>query len=291
MIAYLAALDEAGVTAAALATHRQWARARTLEDHVARSLETVRRADGWLTYAGLRDGAELVCTLARHELSLATPSGHLDAVGIGAVFTPEPHRGRGHAHTLLRRVMADAARSGRRAVLLFSDIGAAFYEGLGFRALSHVTWTARTASLSQRPVRLEPTDDAARLCALYEASWPEGEWLRVRRTPARWRYWAWRNDAGASFFTGDDGYVTARRLGDGSLWVDDAVHLGPRPEPLWAAFATLARELGATRVSGWLRPEQAGGPFVAVQRDRCVPMLAATSLDDARSHFASVDRF
>lgn len=55
--------------------------------------------------------------------------------GIGAVFTPRAKRGRGHASALIRAVVDEARDRGDIATLLFSDVGAPFYRGLGFHEL------------------------------------------------------------------------------------------------------------------------------------------------------------
>jgi serine/threonine protein kinase/GNAT superfamily N-acetyltransferase len=53
---------------------------------------------------------------------------------VATLFTAEERRRRGHAEELLEAVWARAAsREGCAGVLLFSDIGAAYYERLGFR--------------------------------------------------------------------------------------------------------------------------------------------------------------
>src|SRR5438128_2047720 len=62
-------------------------------------------------------------------------AGLLRVLGIGAVFTPPELRRRGHATAMLESALRAHQRSGFDAALLFSDIGAEFYEKLGFRLL------------------------------------------------------------------------------------------------------------------------------------------------------------
>lgn len=291
MMTYIPRLDEAGVTAAAIATHKQWGGERSVESYVMRALSATHGGQDHVSYAGLFERSELISTLARYRFELCSPKGQLPAIGIGAVFTAAPYRGHGHARELLRRVMADAQNAGSEATLLFSDIEPAFYEKIGFTTLSHVTWSARSAALPSRPVRLEPLGDEERVLDIFERSWTT-EWLRMQRTPERFRDCLWRHRGGETFLIGDDDYVSTRLLGDGTLWVDDAATTTIRAPDLWASLRALADGSGAARVSGWLRPEHAGGPFVAVQRRRCIPMIAtAAHIADARSHFASLDRF
>ena len=62
--------------------------------------------------------------------------GRLEPVlGIGAVFTPPAGRGQGHARALIEGMLAEASARGCRTALLFSEIGAAYYERLGFRVV------------------------------------------------------------------------------------------------------------------------------------------------------------
>ena len=52
--------------------------------------------------------------------------------GIGAVFTPGEKRGHGYASTLIERLVDHARQEGALIAGLFSEIGTAFYERLGF---------------------------------------------------------------------------------------------------------------------------------------------------------------
>jgi GNAT superfamily N-acetyltransferase len=63
--------------------------------------------------------------------------------GIGAVFTPPEHRRRGHASALVETLVSRARADGALAASLFSEIGAEFYERLGFTGvpLDEVTIT------------------------------------------------------------------------------------------------------------------------------------------------------
>ena len=66
----------------------------------------------------------------RFDLRAGTTEGWM--CGIGAVFTPEEQRGRGHATALIERIAEQAQREGALFAGLFSEIGTAFYERLGF---------------------------------------------------------------------------------------------------------------------------------------------------------------
>ncbi len=57
------------------------------------------------------------------------------AAVIGAVFTPDRLRRRGHAAALIRSALRRTAERDDPVALLFSDIGTRYYEALGFRAI------------------------------------------------------------------------------------------------------------------------------------------------------------
>lgn len=73
----------------------------------------------------------------RGSTERGAPAGRseLRVLGIGAVFTAPELRRRGHASAMLARALELHANNGFDAALLFSDVGAALYERLGFRLL------------------------------------------------------------------------------------------------------------------------------------------------------------
>jgi Acetyltransferase (GNAT) domain len=84
---------------------------------------------------GLFDGSRLLAAMKAYDLRGSCAAKPLRILGIGAVFTPPPLRRRGHARRMLELAVADHAARGAQAAILFSDIGTAYYERLGFRAL------------------------------------------------------------------------------------------------------------------------------------------------------------
>jgi predicted N-acetyltransferase YhbS len=67
--------------------------------------------------------------------------------GIGAVLTPPDLRGRGHATELVERMLAKAQHEGALMAGLFSEIGPAFYERLGF---AHVPFDEVTINVHHK---------------------------------------------------------------------------------------------------------------------------------------------
>jgi GNAT superfamily N-acetyltransferase len=68
--------------------------------------------------------------LYRHRIALHGREGWM--CGIGAVLTPPPLRGRGHASALVERIVERARADGASMAALFSEIGTDFYRRLGF---------------------------------------------------------------------------------------------------------------------------------------------------------------
>jgi GNAT superfamily N-acetyltransferase len=299
-VRYLSALAPDRIAEAARNTHALWGGQRTLDDHVTHTLAQVERSSGLMRMCGLEQGGELVASLKRFHLRLRTPTSIADTVGIGAVFTPESQRGRGHAKRLLGEMMNEAREEGFQLAMLYSDIAPTFYHCLGFVTLSHLLWSAPRAALpATASLDLTPCVELAPLLELYEASWRH-PCLRTERDEVRWRYLAWRNQASEPRLLRSGsgtvvGYVSCKGFGD-VLWIDDLVSLEVEVEAVYATLAALAHEVGANTVAGWLRPEHAGGPFHATVRDTCIPMVAALSdqLGDVASmpsHFAPLDHF
>jgi len=98
-------------------------------------------------HALVEDG-QVLASAKRYDLEAWIDGRRAAVAGIGAVFTPPALRGRGHAHVLIDALAADAARRGCEHTLLFSEIGAAYYERLGFRVVP-----TREQTIEVRPGR------------------------------------------------------------------------------------------------------------------------------------------
>jgi GNAT superfamily N-acetyltransferase len=90
---------------------------------------------GHLRRLALLDGDDLLTSAKRYDLTANLGGDRLPILGIGAVFTPPAHRGRGHARRLIEAMTLDADQRGCRAALLFSEIGPAYYESMGFEVV------------------------------------------------------------------------------------------------------------------------------------------------------------
>jgi GNAT superfamily N-acetyltransferase len=80
----------------------------------------------------LVQGADLLASATRYELAAVLDGRPVQVCGIGAVFTEPAHRGHGHAHLLIERLLDDATRSGAALALMFCDTGVDWLPPSGF---------------------------------------------------------------------------------------------------------------------------------------------------------------
>ncbi len=116
----------------------------------------------------------------------ARVDGHVtDVLGIGAVFTPPEGRGRGHARDLIEAMIADATGRGCTLALLFSEIGASYYEALGFRVVPRRQLTIDVAPFTGSPATLVRSGerDDLRIIAEISARYAGGAAFALERTP------------------------------------------------------------------------------------------------------------
>jgi GNAT superfamily N-acetyltransferase len=97
---------------------------------------TAQRKTSWgeahLDRVALQDGLHVVASAKRYDLSLRLDGRIRRVMGIGAVFTAPPYRGRGAAKELLARMMDTGEAEGFKYALLFSEIAPRISEQLDF---------------------------------------------------------------------------------------------------------------------------------------------------------------
>ncbi len=139
-----------------------------------------------LRRVALVDGDHVLASAKRYDLVGHLGGAPVPVLGIGAVFTPVESRGQGHARTLLEEMMADAATRGCGAALLFSEIGAAYYEKLGFRVLPRRTHLIEVlpGRRGGAPATLVRSGDPSDLAAIAEITtqYREGSAFALDRT-------------------------------------------------------------------------------------------------------------
>ncbi|HKW00333.1 MAG TPA: GNAT family N-acetyltransferase [Vicinamibacterales bacterium] len=115
-----------------------------------------------LRRVALTDGGRVLSSAKRYDLEALSGGRRARVLGIGAVFTDPSLRGQGHAAALVEAMIADAAARGCELALLFSEIGAAYYERLGFHVIAQRVPTIEVVRKPGAPAQLvragEPTD-------------------------------------------------------------------------------------------------------------------------------------
>ncbi|MBV8490974.1 MAG: GNAT family N-acetyltransferase [Candidatus Eremiobacteraeota bacterium] len=111
-----------------------WARGRDWTTYASQTLELARSGFGKRHYRtmALHDGGEAVASFKRYERTVRSGTRRLRALGFGAVFTPEPLRGRGYASAMIAMAMDVAKADGYELAFLYSDVRPHFYAELGF---------------------------------------------------------------------------------------------------------------------------------------------------------------
>ncbi|MGA8534984.1 MAG: GNAT family N-acetyltransferase [Candidatus Tumulicola sp.] len=168
-----------------------WAAGRDFETYVAHTLEIARSPYGRRHYRtiGLFDGERMVASFKRYDRFAHLGTQRLRAFGIGAVFTPPEHRGRGYAGVMLAMALDRARADGYDAAFLFSDIRPQFYELLGFVELPSREISLRADALPS--ARLAPEFPNERDWNALQRCYQLGERARSAgfvRTPLIWDY-------------------------------------------------------------------------------------------------------
>lgn len=251
---------------------RMWAGRRDLETYVSQTVEIARGRYGRRFYRtiGLYDGSALLASCKRYERTVRLGKQRLRVVGLGAVYTPEPLRGRGYASAMLAMIL-DAARANRYdAVYLFSDIRPHFYEQLGFRLQPSRTLTLRADALPKSRIEI---------ARLEERDWPRVQRCfslldRTRswsfaRTPLVWEWVRMRLRHGSEHARGAAANFVVRRHGGVHAYVIGA--RDPARDTYVLDEFGFAGEIGAAlippllrsaagdlhRIAGWLPPDGA----------------------------------
>lgn len=270
-----------------------WAEGRTHDDYVKDFLAVADSAYGKRRFRtlGLRIDGELVASFKRYEREIRCGANTLSACGIGAVFTPEPLRGRGYASAMLGALL-DAERSaGTDIAFLYSDIHPAFYEKLGFIALPSRTISIRADLLPRTKLDIQTAGEAdwpairrcfdaldARRPIAFKRTPLVWEWLRLRAKP--------RTDDGQTVHMlvrkgrSTIAYAFGRRLPKLDAFALD--EFGYTGDDGFDAIGPLLRSAAGDlrKITGWLPPDIARAclPRGAVKkRKSAVAMIAPLS--------------
>lgn len=150
-------------------TAELWAGRRDFESYVSHTQEVARSGYGRRHYrtVGFYDGESLVASIKRYQRTIHFGAHRLQAVGIGAVFTPPEFRGRGYASAMIASILDNSRDEGFDLAYLFSDIRPEFYQDIGFVPLPSRAISLRADTLPKARVEVRTME--------------EGDWNGVKR--------------------------------------------------------------------------------------------------------------
>lgn len=221
----------------------------------------------------LVDGETLLSSAKRYRLSALMGSRLVRILGIGAVFTPPDFRGKGYGRVLVERMIRDAEREGHAAALLFSEIGAAYYEQLGFRVVPRTLLSVDVERRDGAPATFVRAGEDADLPALAElsAAYAAKAGFALDRSPAlvgfgiaRRRLLAGLGPAGrraTEFFVAEEGhravaYVLIARGPEGAVLLEcgDRDPSGARIGAILQVLRASTPAEPAAPMAAWLPP-------------------------------------
>src|SRR5260221_2303827 len=306
------------MTAVLAQSHEVWGEGMGLDDYP-RFNPALKDSDwGRRNYRfliGRDDSGGLLSSLQLYTLHGVLDARPLRIAGVGALFTPPARRGQGHAAALLERALALAASEGAGVALLVSEIGAAWYEKRGFRALPATEAACRARMPAPWPkepqwvgtgdpliavpgLRPGRPDDLEALVAIHQAA-ISGQRFRMERDRADWDYallksalaHKLRGDGEEQLLVIEEGgpiaaYALLKQMPEALRWKEHGARPGseaPSLDLFWCALA-LARRSGKERVEGWFLPPapEAGRAYYPIaRRGRAVPAVIWRALDPA----------
>jgi GNAT superfamily N-acetyltransferase len=141
-------------------------------------------------FALVDDSGRLLTTAKRYRLDARLDGRDGFVAGIGAVFTPPDLRGRGFARAIIERLVDQEQKAGAMAAALFSEIGPAFYERLGFAPVPLDEVTVNVQLKGGSPAMLVRAGDDRDMpdVAAMDHVRSEGARFALRRDPALVHY-------------------------------------------------------------------------------------------------------
>jgi GNAT superfamily N-acetyltransferase len=137
-----------------------------------------------LERVALLEAGQVLSSAKRYYFDAVVAGVRERVMGVGAVFTPPGGRGQGHARVLIEEMLSHAARAGVGWALLFSEIGDAYYKGIGFVPLPRSMVTLMVREKAGAPATFVRAGEAADLPFIAElsAAYRHGAGLALDRT-------------------------------------------------------------------------------------------------------------
>jgi GNAT superfamily N-acetyltransferase len=295
--------DAAGMIPVLERSHEVWGEGATLDAYLAFNLGQRRSRWARKRYRFLVGEAEdgsLLASLKWYGFPAALDGEARSVMGVGAVFTPPEARGFGHASSLVEAALRRGAAQGYDLALLMSEIGAPFYERLGFQALP-----AEEAACLAEPARVSPgerveglrpfaAEDLDALIRIREER-TRGRRFRLRRDRLAWEQVLLKIELAKTFHperphrirvVDREGAVVAyavwRREPAAVRWLEHGAE-GGAEEALGELFLAAVRDAvdaGLSRLEAWHLPEAVTVPISV--RPRPDPVVMVRGLDPKR---------
>lgn len=232
-----------------------------------------------LERVALVDAGRMLSSAKRYHFDAVISGVRERVVGVGAVFTPTSSRNQGHARVLIEEMLSQAQRAGAGWALLFSEIGDAYYRGLGFTPVPRSMVTLVVREKPGAPATFIRAGEAADLPFIAELSmrYAQHAGMALERTAdligfgiARRRLLAGLGPAGlrhVEFFVAEEGhrpvaYVVISRGPAGAVLEEcgdkdpSGARLGSMLQVLQAREPSLAQEPMRAWLPAGFRPPQ-----------------------------------
>jgi GNAT superfamily N-acetyltransferase len=122
-------------------TRTIWSAGLTVDEYY--DYNEMQRHDTWgrrnlQLYGYETSDGQIAASLKLYQLTMTARGQEFPCYGVGAIFSLKKFRGRGFGGKMVQSVIEKGRQDGKAALLLFSDIGLAFYEQYGFREIGTV---------------------------------------------------------------------------------------------------------------------------------------------------------
>lgn len=274
----LVELSEQQIWDAQAMSHELWSGGKSLEERVAGIKALCETYSELLSYQGLVDSdGRVLCSAKLYACEIHVRGNRQRCLGLGAIFSKPETRGQGIAARLVDECVSNACERGFGGAFLWSDIGTAYYEKLGFEPLElkkhfySVESGAPYLHFSRAGHR-----DLQFQRELYHASIRDLE-LAPLRSERSWRLYREKNQADDYIVKDREGapigYFSASPHGE-FLWMDEACSHAHHRQEVWGAVCALAHSKGSSEIRAWSQPFGiALAPLRSIAVEKGIPML------------------
>lgn len=259
-------------------TYELWSAGLSREDYC--DYNQFQRNHQWgrshLKFLALRHNGEIAAGCKTYSINAVSRGRDYAFIGVGALFSRRKYRGQGFGSEFMEQFIARALDIEAKGIVLFSDIGADFYERFGFQELSSVDFSINTSEAGWQsgaeplldyeiePLAFEHADYLAR----YHRRWLSKRPFGIERDDDYWHYkiakenflhehsrLSWPrlqllkiSEKGNQYANG--GYCIYE-IGGATLRILEIIDGGCGADNLWRALLSHAARLQIRRIKGW----------------------------------------